>query len=47
MKAAFGYFRHVHRQHWHIKSYHKATKHVCHTERFLGGSKGAISNHLC
>ena len=46
MKTALGYFKHVHRVHWGIESYHRAIKQVCGAERFFVRWKGAIRNHL-
>lgn len=46
MKVALGSFRHVHRQHWGIESYHRAIKQLCHAERFFVRWKQAIRNHL-
>ena len=46
MKSALGYFKHLHRAHWGIESYHRAIKQVCGAEKFFVRWKGAIRNHL-
>ena len=46
MKTALSTFRHLHRQHGGIESYHRAIKQVCGAEKFFVRWKGAIRNHL-
>ena len=46
MKTALGTFRHLHRQHGGIESYHRAIKQVCGAEKFFVRWKAAIRNHL-